>query len=385
MVGGVVVHDVLIDGPDASNATGFILGSGGVRNVTVDLPVSGGNNGVLANYISVTIADSLFRAQTGLSMSGITATIERTRFVTKWGTKSDSGSIVLRDSLIDLGDREYAVGVKVGNDNNGSNPIGGTIDGVTVVGGGPESSGIVVQADNGSESAKARISNTVVEGPSKPLRVLADNGRPAEAVASYSNYGVPEVNNNLDGVGATGTANYTPVSITSLAPGFADPAAGDFHLAPSSPLIDLGDPMPPQAGELDIDGGSRAASSQCPNAAGRRDIGADEFEPSCAAAMAMTATLPDTTIRGRKRIATRRKRAKAVFRLSSSEAGVSFRCSVDGSRFKSCESVFTVKLGLGRHTIRARAIGATGADPSPATAKVKIVKRRPPEGSDHNR
>ena len=384
MDGGVIAHDLLVDGPSANNAIGFVL-AGTLRHVTVDLPIKApGGNTAVSSYNAATIVDSVLRAPTGLQSSGITVTIERTRLETKWGTKSDSGSIVLRDSLIDLGDREYAVGVKVGNNNNGSNPIGGTLDGVTVVGGGPESAGVVIQADNGSESAKARISNTVIEGPSTPLQVLADNGRPAEVVASYSNYGPPEVNNNLDGIGATGTASYTPASITSLAPGFADPAAGDFHLAPSSPLIDLGDPAALPAEELDIDGGSRAASPRCPDAAGRRDIGADEFDPSCAAAVA-SHLFPRPTIRGRKRVATSKKRARVTFRLASSEPGASFSCSVDGRRFKSCGARFTVFLNPGRHRIRAMAVGAIGADPTPAIARIRVVKTSPGEPGRHTR
>jgi hypothetical protein len=387
MEGGVDVHHLLVDGPTASNAVGVHLGGGRLDRVRVDLPIAGpsaGNTAVASFYQSATIADSFLHAGTGVQSSGVTMTIERTTLATKWGTKTDSGSLVFRDSVVDLGNHEFAVGVKVGNDNNGTNPIGATLDGLTVVGGGPESAGIIVQADSGTETAKARISNTIVEGPSKPLQVLADNGRPAEVVASYSNYGTPEVNNNLDGTGATGTASYTPVSITSLAPGFVNPAAGDFHLASGSPLIDAGSPEPPPADRLDIDGGARAASSQCPNAPGRRDIGADEFEPSCAAAVA-TPSLPDTTIRGRKRIATAKKRAKVVFRLSSSEPGASFRCSVDGKPFKSCGSVFAVSLKRGRHTIRAKAVGVAGADPTPAIAKVRVVKKQPTEARRKNR
>ena len=382
MDGGVVARDVLIDGPDAHNATGFILGSGGLRNVTVDLPVSGGNNGVLANYTSATIVDSHLHAGIGVESSGITMTIERSTLAATLGTRTDSGSLNFRDSVVDLGNREFAVGVKVGNDNGGANPIGATLDGLTVVGGGPESAGIVVQADNGSESAKARISNTIVEGSSKPLQVLADNGRPAEVVATYSNYGSPEINSNLDGVGAAGTASYQPVSITNLLPGFVNPAGGDFHLAPSSPLIDIGDSAAPPAGELDIDGGARAASPQCPNAAGRRDIGADEFDPTCAAAIAATSP-PETTIRGRKRVATTKKRARVTFRLGSSEPGASFRCRVDGGRFRSCGSRFTVFLKPGRHRIRARAVGAGGADPTPAVARIRVVKKSLPDAGRH--
>ncbi len=68
-----------------------------------------------------------------------------------------------------------------------------------------------------------------------------------------------------------------------VAPMFADPspAANDFHLVPGSPLLDAGNPAPPPAGELDIDGEARAldATPACPLVL-RRDIGADELGPA---------------------------------------------------------------------------------------------------------
>ncbi|MFN2509214.1 MAG: right-handed parallel beta-helix repeat-containing protein [Chthoniobacterales bacterium] len=57
------------------------------------------------------------------------------------------------------------------------------------------------------------------------------------------------------------------------APKFQDPATADFHLQPSSPAIDAGDPaFSPSPGELDIDAASRLTGS-------RVDIGADEVAP----------------------------------------------------------------------------------------------------------
>jgi hypothetical protein len=68
---------------------------------------------------------------------------------------------------------------------------------------------------------------------------------------------------------------------STAAPGFVDPGA-DYHLAPSSPLIDAGSPATPTAGALDLDGNARALSSvaSCTSPdPGRRDMGAYELVP----------------------------------------------------------------------------------------------------------
>jgi hypothetical protein len=65
---------------------------------------------------------------------------------------------------------------------------------------------------------------------------------------------------------------------TSFAPGFVDPAARDYHLQPSSPLIDLGNPAAPPAGSIDPDGDARAVDGDA-DCAAQRDIGADEYTP----------------------------------------------------------------------------------------------------------
>jgi hypothetical protein len=60
-----------------------------------------------------------------------------------------------------------------------------------------------------------------------------------------------------------------------------DPTLNDFHLAAGSPMIDQGNPLAPAAGVLDIDGDARAIAGVCGGPV-RRDIGADEFKPTCA-------------------------------------------------------------------------------------------------------
>lgn len=88
--------------------------------------------------------------------------------------------------------------------------------------------------------------------------------------------------------------------------------------------------------------------------------------------------------RGTPQTSLRRKPPKKTtdrtptFRFASNEAGSTFECKVDRRRFRPCGSPFTSRrLAFGRHVFRVRARNTAGtADPSPATFRFKIVKRR---------
>jgi hypothetical protein len=92
---------------------------------------------------------------------------------------------------------------------------------------------------------------------------------------------------------------------TSADPAFVDAAGGDYHLAPSSPMIDAGNPAAPPAGTLDLDGDPRVMEGDgaCP-VDPVRDIGADEFaasEANCApASTPPTQVAPKKCKKGRK-------------------------------------------------------------------------------------
>jgi cysteine-rich repeat protein len=72
------------------------------------------------------------------------------------------------------------------------------------------------------------------------------------------------------GFDAYRTATGQDAASLFTAPGLADPDGGDFHLAPTSPAINAGDPgFTPAGGEVDLDGAPRVSGP-------RVDIGADE-------------------------------------------------------------------------------------------------------------
>jgi hypothetical protein len=83
---------------------------------------------------------------------------------------------------------------------------------------------------------------------------------------------------------------------------------------------------------------------------------------------------PETTITGGPR---RTRDRTPTFRFTSDQPGVDFECKVDGKPYTACESPFTSKrLSFGKHTLRVRAIGDDGPDPTPAKRSFRVIRRR---------
>jgi hypothetical protein len=75
--------------------------------------------------------------------------------------------------------------------------------------------------------------------------------------------------------------------------------------------------------------------------------------------------------------AKRSKKRRAIFRFSSTIAGSTFSCRLDGRRFRPCASPLTLrKLKPGRHVFDVFATSPAGAVGPPATHVFKIVKPR---------
>jgi hypothetical protein len=88
-------------------------------------------------------------------------------------------------------------------------------------------------------------------------------------------------------------------------------------------------------------------------------------------------TPPVTTISGKPKVKTRKKKARVTFTFSATEAGSSFACSLDGGPFSPCSSPFSAKLRRGAHTLTVRATDAAGnIDATPASFTTRVKRKR---------
>jgi hypothetical protein len=478
---GATVRDVAVTGPGVPfNGPGFQLTNSSVEDTTMSLPIDLGSPATLGIQLfgTGTIRDSAVTADTAISHSGPgTLTAQRLDLEARLGLQQNGdGTIEAESSIVDLGSRPGAIGLEANNSNNASTAQTINADHMTIVGGAAGSIGATAVGDsvgiptppdpsndtvNNGEIGTVTLSNSVISGPETALSVLADTGEVANLTATYSNYTAPVVeDDDISNSGATGNATLTTSNITSHPPMFV--SATDFHLQPTSQLIDIGDPAGPALGAEDIDGENRAQDGLpgCPSAS---DLGADEVPgtpiidclppetaidsgptgptadstPTFAFSSELNATFecrvdgaafgactgpgathtatalgdgvhtfevratdsspqlnvdptpatrsfsvdttpPDTTVSGKAKIKTKRKRVRASFTLGSTEPGSSFECSVDGAAFSSCTSPLSASLRRGTHTIRARAKDALGnQDVSPASFRVKVKKKKP--------
>jgi hypothetical protein len=147
-------------------------------------------------------------------------------------------------------------------------------DHTTIVGGATGQYGASIIAD-ASSIADLVLKSSIIDGVDHSLKRSAMPGGAAHLTTTYSNYPPPLPGDDAGTGGKSETANM------SAAPSFVNPAAGNFHLSPGSPLIDAGEPGPAPPGEpaTDIDGNPRRldGNGDCDP---RRDIGAFEFVPA---------------------------------------------------------------------------------------------------------
>lgn len=84
---------------------------------------------------------------------------------------------------------------------------------------------------------------------------------------------------------------------------------------------------------------------------------------------------PQTTLTKSPRRKSSKRRVRFAF--SSNEAGSTFECRLDDSRFEACASPLRERVKRGRHRFLVRAVDAAGnVDPSPATVRFRVKRKR---------
>jgi len=234
-------------------------------------------------------------------------------------------------------------------------------DHVTIVNtGSSNQSPLAVTAESGSGDAAGELTNSIARGFDYGCQRATLGGSTG---ASYATVRYSNVDPDCVSTGA-GTTDIATGNI-NVDPLFA--SATDLHLQPSSPSVDAGDPA--DALVTDFDNLPRPTDGNGDGTA-RSDQGAYEYQP--APSPTSDTTPPETTIDkgpGKKL----RRKGKATFRFSASEAGATFECRLDRKQFRPCNSPRKVKrVKFGRHAFSVRAIDAVGnVDQTPAKRRFR--------------
>lgn len=273
----------------ANNERGVVMG--GVASFldgAVSLPYGGSNTGVIsvgnAGLVRSTVqADTAFSNSTGGSEAGLLNRVTLKPGSSGFGIVTDAGTVSIRNSLVDLGSKTNAVGLRVANFNSSVSPKSIHANHVTIVGGGTGSKGLQVMATspvaNGAQRASATLANSTIKGPAVPIDREAQNTSPtnpgqsqASVQTFYSNYdqGAAFSFNGTNGGGAIVDSHLVPGSPTFVGGGDYTPRAGSI-------LTDAGNPNFTGAG-FDLAGNPRVRDGNGDGKA-RNDLGAYERQP----------------------------------------------------------------------------------------------------------
>jgi hypothetical protein len=263
--------DVVEDNAQQYPRTGVHLENGGtLQDSSVVLSGVLSTTAVWTDVGGGTVRGSTISANAGVAAAH-GATIERSHFLTSGvAVAGGPGVTTVNSSVIQVFGQP---GVGLLAQPLGSGDVTINADGVTLVGAGlghvNQQAARVSTHWAPAQNAHIGLKNSIIRGGN--LEATATGTGHATITVSYSDLdpGANEVNGPPNAtIDLSNTSNVGDA-------GFADPQLLDYHLLPSSPLIDAGDPNSP-AGS-DLDGKPRVVDGNGDGTA-RRDMGAFEYQ-----------------------------------------------------------------------------------------------------------
>lgn len=304
---------------DLGNISAVILrGASTLSDSTVTVPVANANravsmdgNGNLVQNVTLT-----GRSMVSLS-SGTSGSIARMRSgapsIIGIDSRGGSGTVEVTDSLILLANDPNATGIE--SQDFLSTVASPTLIArhLTIVGQG-QGLGAWAEASNAGSSSLVDLRDSVISNVATDLRAEATvAGAAARIDVNHSNFDPAKVQTL-----GPGSAQVVQGAANVLGdPGFVNAAALDFHLGPTSGLVDRG--FPGAGSSADLDGLPRPGDGNGDGAA-VRDIGAYEYQRPALVPPALDMQAPVFSIASRRLKLDRNRRVTIVLRAPTNES-----------------------------------------------------------------
>ncbi|MEH3054439.1 MAG: PKD domain-containing protein [Patulibacter minatonensis] len=231
-------------------ASAFALGGGdrvvGSATTPTVLKLPDGASTAIAATGTAALADLTLEGSgtTGVSVSGSPTTITLDRVTLRGFARAlwvSRGTLVVRDTLVDLGPRAGATGLWV-SATSPSAVATATVRRVTVAGTGTGQTGVSSTTTGASANATANLADSV-------LFMQGTSGTAIDCFRTAGTGGLSAVRTAYRGTprwnGCAAAAPTSAVDITLLPPWFVNPSAGDYRLQSYSALVDAGTTVAP--------------------------------------------------------------------------------------------------------------------------------------------